>query len=259
MTASASNSKTTVPFVSGPYVIETGSDMAEFCLFDVAALPEDLDPSKGAEHCKRLDALEHDGWLCRVRTGADGSYLLHVFVEQELPKQISERCGKPHTTATICTKRGEMQVRGTEDVGTSLANPERFGFKLGLGKHQVRIWEVRWQESIIAEAQKDRVATAMGQQAWERRSKRNPWSASIVVVLMLGGMLCLIASAMKTGRAYFGWSGLAALWVAWLAGIQIIPRLLNRADDERAALLEVETQKDFPDFVIQIRQTDAAA
>jgi hypothetical protein len=37
------------------------------------------------------------------------------------------------------------------------------------------------------------------------------------------------------------------------------PAFTERADDERAALLEVETQKDFPDFVIQIRQTDAAA
>jgi hypothetical protein len=259
MTASVSNSTTTAPFVSDPYVIETGSDMAEFCLFDVAALPEDLDPNKGAERRKRLDALEHDGWLCRVRTGADGSYLLHVFVEQDLPKRISERCGEPHTTAMICTKRGEMQVRGTEDVGTTVANPERFGFKLGVGTYRVRIWEVSWPESMIAAAQKDRVVTAMGQQAWERRSRRNPWSASIIVVLMLGGMFCLIASAMKAGRAYFGWSGLAALWVAWLVAIQIIPRLLNRADDERAALLEMETQKDFPDFVIQFRQTDAAA
>jgi len=233
--------------------------MAEFCLFDIAALPEGFSQSHGAERRKRLDALERDGWLCRVRTGADGSYLLHVFVEQELPRRISERCGEPHTTATIRTKRGEMQVRGTEDVGTTAANPERFGFKLGLGSHQVNTWAVNWPESIVAEAQKERVVSAMGQQAWERRSRRNPWPASIVVVLMLGGMFCLIASAMKAGRAYFGWSGLAALWVAWIAAIQIIPRLLNRADDERAALIELEAQKDFPDFVIQLRQTNAAA
>lgn len=235
-------------------MIETGSDMAEFCVFDVAALPEDIDQSKGAERRKRLDELEHDGRLCRVRTGADGSYLLHVFIEQELPKRIAERCGEPHTTATIRTQRGEMQVRGTEDVGTFVANPERFGFKLGLGTYQMRIWEVSWEESVIAEAQKERVVSAMGSHAWKKRSRRGPWHAAIVIALLLSGFFCLGATLLGSGRAHFGWSGLAALWIGWIAAIQIIPRLLSRSDDQGAAVIEREVEMEFPRFIIQFRR-----
>lgn len=256
MAAPAPNPTTTVPSVSGPYVIETGSDMAEFCFFDVSSLSDDFDEHTANERRKLLDALEKEGRVCRIRTGADGKYLLHVYVQQELPSRLLERCRKPRVTTLITTKSGEIRVAGTEEVeslGSLIACPR---FALAPGTHQATVWKVTWPESVISRAMKERLVAAMGHHAWEQRSKRSPWFA---VVLLLGGMFCLIATAVKAGRAYFGWSGLAVLWVAWLVAIQIIPRLLNRPDDERAALLEMETQKDFPDFVIQFHQTDAAA
>ena len=76
-----------------------GTDVAAVALFASSALP-----SKRELNEKVLATLERDESMVRFSTGADGAYLLHLYVDQEIPPQISRYCVQDDL------KRGRIQV-----------------------------------------------------------------------------------------------------------------------------------------------------
>lgn len=67
-------------------VLPGGTDVAELALFSVDALPDRL-PEPDA-----LPALEERAALMRFPTGADGSYLLHAYVDEAVPDELLRYC-----------------------------------------------------------------------------------------------------------------------------------------------------------------------
>ena len=63
-------------------VLAGGTDVAEVALFSRDQLPTDASQDG-------LEAMASGGTALRMPTGADGSYLLHLFVDEEPPPEIS--------------------------------------------------------------------------------------------------------------------------------------------------------------------------
>ena len=150
-----------------------------------------------------------------------------------------------------------MMAVATEDIANIEPDDPRFSFALAPGAHQVTIWKTNWPEATVAAAQKARVIGELGLPAWEKRNRRGLCQVAVVIALILGGFFCLGSTLLSAARASFGWKGLLVLWASWIAAIQIVPRLMLRTCDSRAVVLEVETAKEFPDFVIWFSQVHA--
>ncbi len=67
--------------------LPAGTDIAEMALFDVDALP-----SKHAANEAQIEELASRSQLIRFPTFADGGYLLHIFLNEEIPPAIRRYC-----------------------------------------------------------------------------------------------------------------------------------------------------------------------
>lgn len=69
------------------YILPGGTDVAEMALFDAEAVP-----ARRAADLKHLDELAEAGTLIRLQTGSDGGYLLHLYVDEDIPPEVMQYC-----------------------------------------------------------------------------------------------------------------------------------------------------------------------
>lgn len=68
-------------------ILPGGTDVAEMAFFAVDAIPVDEPPTPEA-----IDVLLVAGHLIRMPTGGDGRYLLHAYVDEEIPPELMRYC-----------------------------------------------------------------------------------------------------------------------------------------------------------------------
>lgn len=242
-----------------PTVIEAGSDAACLCLYDPSAVPEALSSAKGRGRQKIIDQIvaKQRAWL--LRTGGDGSFVVRIYVNEHVPDELSHRAKEKTEGSRLTLETDQLCLTGIEDVRRQATDagdePIRIapGLSLPPGTYELSMWTFNWPEKAIADAYQKRAIAEFGAERWARYRKRSRFDVPIVISLMLSGVFCFFATLTKTGRNYFGWQGLVGLWALWLVAIQVIPRLRLEKDGERFAQLLRETERDFPDYVLQLR------
>ena len=93
-------------------VLPGGTDIAEVGLFSTDALPRKrkLTPEVLVE----LQGANH---AIRMPTGADGSYLLHAYVDEPIPPEVLRFCSKDgKLTGTFQTDTGRVSFGGLESA-----------------------------------------------------------------------------------------------------------------------------------------------
>jgi hypothetical protein len=242
-------------------VIETGSDIATLCVYDPAALAGDFDAQLEANPVNAIQKAERERQLHAISTGADGNFILHFFVGEDPPARVMKACQEPAKVQELITPRGEIRATGGENITRNPPDAgdgsERESFRTEPGHYALKAWRAVWAEAELAEAAREREIAVIGPEAYSRRAKRGPWSALVVILLLLGGAFCIFATIASMSRGLFRWQTVVGLWVAWLALIQIVPRLLMRSDDQRATLASLNVQREFPDFVIHLTRISA--
>lgn len=92
--------------------LPAGTDVAEMALFDVDAIPCKLPCD--VEDFSELASL---GQLIRFPTGADGGYLLHLFVDEPIPEDTKRYCrADDQLTGEFCTSEGRIAFGGLESA-----------------------------------------------------------------------------------------------------------------------------------------------
>lgn len=92
-------------------VLEGGTDVAEMVLFSVDEIP----PERVSE--KTLAALEANHQAIRMPTGADGGYLLHLHVDEQVPDEIMQYCIKHDALAAeFRASSGQIAFGGAEST-----------------------------------------------------------------------------------------------------------------------------------------------
>ncbi|MBV8660122.1 MAG: hypothetical protein JO142_20055 [Burkholderiales bacterium] len=94
------------------HILPAGTDIAEMAFFAVDAVPTDVRPKPEA-----IESLRASGKLIRFPTGADGGYLLHLYVDEVIPPELMRYCdvGDP-LSGIFHPDSGEVAFGGMETV-----------------------------------------------------------------------------------------------------------------------------------------------
>src|SRR5947209_7596025 len=89
-----------------------GTDVAEVALFSTDSLPGKRDLNGEV-----LADLERSKGMVRFPTGSDGAYLLHLYVNQEVPSSILAHCLQDDTKAgSFLAASGAVAFGGVESA-----------------------------------------------------------------------------------------------------------------------------------------------
>ncbi len=96
------------------YVMEAGTDSASLLFFDPAALPADFERRFQRDSVEALERLAGDGSACWINTGADGTYLLHAYVNEPFPADLWGHLREPRSIAEFRVPSGLLVLAGAE-------------------------------------------------------------------------------------------------------------------------------------------------
>jgi hypothetical protein len=240
-------------------IIEARTDSATVCFFDPVALPVDFDERAKKDPVEVVQKLAKQGRIWCWDTGADGGYLFHFYVDEEVPKRIQTHALEPQQLSGFHVPSGTLWACGTEyaarDPGQ--AGLDKFThmgqkFNLPAGDYAVTVWRTEWPDQAI-------------EQELERRSPKGlpKWAnllGTLTGVLFVVTFLATIAAAIKTLPLLWrgGWtSDVAVVWaglgVAWLVCV-LLMAVLNRIEKNPARR---EVEREFPSIVVLMRGPSA--
>jgi len=140
------------------YVIEAGTDAALLLIFDPLSLPEDFDSIRGGTDIEVLKSLHREGRLFFTGTDGDGSYLLHVFVNEVPAESLSPYLHDCWTSNQFRVRSGRIYFAGAEYVFRTddklLRRYPRMGgsFLLPNGTYEVNLWRTEYPDGLHEES-----------------------------------------------------------------------------------------------------------
>jgi hypothetical protein len=102
------------------HVIEAGTDAASLILYDPGVLPTEFDTSSHDDPVGLLEQLHSEGRVYWINTGADGSYLLHAYVDEPIPPTLEPHIQDPIAVAGFQVPSGRLYFVGSEFCGSGV-------------------------------------------------------------------------------------------------------------------------------------------
>jgi hypothetical protein len=137
-----------------------GTDVAEMALFSVDALSADRYPDPAT-----LAAMEAQHVVMRFPTGADGGYLLHIYLDEAIPEEVMKYCASHDAVCgRLKIERGRLGFGGVESLcGSFSLNPSiRTDAQVPPGDYDVTGYHAEYPDELIEAAVKAKI----GQKAW---------------------------------------------------------------------------------------------
>jgi len=92
-------------------ILEGGTDVAEMAVFCSDSVPENISNNE------IIEKLEAEKKLVRLPTGADGGYLLHLYINENIGENISKYCDKNDIIKKeITISKGNISFGGIESA-----------------------------------------------------------------------------------------------------------------------------------------------
>lgn len=105
------------------HIIDVGTEVATLCVFDPKALPENFDEtSADALEVLRQMRIDERAFVCA--TGADGSFVLHVTVNEPLPPELLKHLKDPVPLRNFRVPSGTLIACGAEAATRAGTTPE---------------------------------------------------------------------------------------------------------------------------------------
>jgi hypothetical protein len=214
--------------------LPAGTDVAEMALFDTEALPasRELDG-------ERLDELASKNRLIRFPTGGDGGYLLHLFVNEDVPPSIQRYCLEhDKLEGKFSTASGRIAFGGVESVHHEFKQNSniRTDVTIGPGTYEYAAYRTDFPDELVTQA--SRVG----------RTREEVWLDRAPLIAVLSTIAIAVTLAVFQHYLFAGVSLAAGYFVArWLARRPTYLKIQTRRRD---------AQLDFPSMVIALR--DAA-
>lgn len=130
--------------------LPAGTDVAEMALFDVEALPD----AKRLDN-EVLDALAAQQRLVRFPTGADGAYLLHLFVDEPAPESLRRYYVSEDSVAGELTlASGRIAFGGAESAfrGFKPNRHIRSDASIAPGSYDYAAWHTDFPDDVVDQA-----------------------------------------------------------------------------------------------------------
>jgi hypothetical protein len=210
--------------------LPAGTDVAEMALFDVDAIPRSLPRDESA-----FGQLAFDERLIRFPTGADGGYLLHLFVNEQIPTDIEGYCLKDdRLVGGFYTSEGRIAFGGIESAYAEF-KPNPYIRSDGLiepGRYAYTAYRTEFPDELVMQAVRVERTSA------ERWLGRAPLLAALAHIA--------IAFAFAVARQ-FVLTGLV------LVGCYIVVKFLLRRPAYQALVARRErAQLAFPSMVVEL-------
>jgi hypothetical protein len=132
------------------------TEAGTLCLFDPAALPDDIRAHAYASNLDYLQALSRRGALHLVATGGEGRFLLHVYVDEPMPVDLAAQAVERSMLAAFPVPSGRVVVAGAEelspDVATRLSRPPAPGptIEIPPGMYAVTLYRTAFGDDLRA-------------------------------------------------------------------------------------------------------------
>jgi hypothetical protein len=211
--------------------LPAGTDIAEMALFDVDALPRQL--PRDLEVFAQLTTQEQ---LVRFPTGADGGYLLHLFVNEAIPESTIRYCLiDDQLTGDFHTSEGRIAFGGLESAYAEFKpNPYiRSDGLIAPGRYAYIAYRTEFPDELVMQA--TRVERTTG----ERWLGNAPLIATLALFVMAYAFA--ISRQFVPAGLFFLGGFFAGNWLKGLPGFRAL-----EARREQAQLA-------FPSIVVELR------
>jgi hypothetical protein len=234
-------------------IIEAGTDGATVCFFDAAALPEDFDQRVKVEGLDLLSSLQESRRFWFHETGADGGYLFHFYVDEEVPEHIRKHSLDPVIIPRFQIPSGTLWACGAEYAGRfplkeGLEKYDHMGgkFELRPGEYAVMVWRTDWPDEMIEQA----LENSIGRGAIRRFN----WLGTITGIGFLSTLALTLIVVFKTLNSFtdMRWARTGGWWAGVVAAWSVIVLLmvtLKRLDKNPA---RKDVVQEFPSIVVRM-------
>lgn len=240
-------------------IIETGTDVASVCFFDPAALPPTFGDATREDLMTGNRSLVEEGRVWCQDTGADGGYLFHFYVEEQVPEHIQRHASDPQRLKSFRVPSGTIWACGTEyaalDPGKAgLDKFQHMGqkFVLPSGTYTMTVWRTEWSDAEREAAMRKRCS----KQALRWEARLGPATG----ILFMLTALATIAAGIQTLPLFWRggwkpevswvWVGLLSAWVLF-ACLAVVLTRMERSPARR------EAEREFPSVVVQMQRIAA--
>jgi hypothetical protein len=137
-------------------VLPGGTDVAEVAIFSLDALPQRLDRDTVAR-------LERERSLIRFNTGADGGYLLHAYVDEQIPDDLLKYCDiADRKIATLIVSGGHVGFGGSESTYAEFSPNVaiRTDARIPPGTYEVTAYHTSYPDDEIDRAVRERIGAS---------------------------------------------------------------------------------------------------
>jgi hypothetical protein len=236
-----------------PQIIETGTDVAMVCFFDPAEWPANTDEKQRAS-LKLLQKLSEEGRVWFAKTGADGAYLFHFYVDEEIPDGIKVYAEDPQEIKVFPVSSGSLVACGAEYASrdpqkTGLGRFPHMGgsFKLASGNYAVKAWRMEWPEDMIEDA----IEKRLGSKRVKKTNRIGLFTGVLLWPTVLISPFTLFRTLAEFGDIRLGtkllWAFLAISWPTLIFLMRKVSRLTENPERK-------EIERQYPSIVVQMRR-----
>lgn len=235
------------------FEIETGTDVAAIAIGDPTTLAE-LRSSTGREVEDRRHAAVADGSLWRADTGADGAYLIHLFVNEDPSPALSRFLRDPQVVPVFRIPSGRLLVAGEELVVTSqsIEKYPHMGREVRVppGAYELTAFRVDPDRDDAIEEKFAAAAAPSEKRAWER--------GNALPAICVAGTIVALALAYwifaRTTSLLFAAAPVAVAIGAWIWQA----RFRHTSEYVSAERLYRKLERELPSIVVVLRSRPAA-
>lgn len=224
-------------------VLEGGTDVAEMVLFSVDYIP----PERVSE--KTLARLEAKNQAIRMPTGADGGYLLHLHVDEQVPDEVRQYCiDDDALTAEFRANSGQIAFGGAESTFAEFVPNDsiRTDTRIASGVYDAVAFRTDHPDEIIEDA----VEEAIGP---DGKLAEDVSTYIIIGTVVLALASFIVGSAVAQTRAV----GVVLAAIIVIAGRLLYKSHTRTSKYEKAHALRRDVQLKYPSIVIQLTKRGA--
>lgn len=233
-------------------VVGTGTDVGCVGLGDSALLAP-MRERKGHDIEKVRDDAVASGALWLSETGADGGYLVHLYVDEEPPADVARYLEGPIVIERLCVPSGKLIVAGEECLSgaLSLEKHPHMGsvVQVAPGEYQMTAFRGDAPEEVI-EAQFETRTTAEERKAWSIGNR-------LTAMCVLGTLAALFLG-------YFVYVRTASIWTSLIPVIGAVApwayrtRYCASERYRRAERIYRSIEQEFPSIAVVLRKRTSA-
>lgn len=185
--------------------------------------------------------LQQDGRMFFVETGADGSYSLGLFIEEEIPEYLHTHLSDPVELPQMSVPGGKLLFCGGEEVGIEHQKWNANEVSLVAGEYHARFWRAEYPQGMVDNL----VKSKLGPVRYGLETLLGTMTGLAIVTSVL-----LLPALLFFGFAQWVWIGLAiSLPLATLGLLALKLPYVRQMEKERRGVA-----KDYPSIVCEMRR-----